>query len=211
MSRRRAEPPQGGGGRGGASSWATPPPPRLDQPEYVRTHHVARDVHPEPLPGARTLLRGGAEHGAVLGVVLVVGPVHDRVGPGKGNLDGAICMRADELELLQVVCPFYERLLYDRRLGVVLVVEGAYGPAGLEARRVPDGVVVHFAAALLAVVDHVEPRVLQEPDAVEGREVLNLLPVRIGETIALVAKDLGELLYAIDAEALAPLLRFLYV
>ena len=35
----------------------------------------------------------------------------------------------------------------------------------LEALRVPDRVVVHLAAALLAVVDYVQTRVFQDPDA----------------------------------------------
>src|SRR3712207_9205416 len=68
----------------------------------------------------------------------------------------------------------YTTLFRSGGLGVVLIVEGADGAAGLESIRVPDHVVVHLAAALLAIVDHIEARVLQKPDAIEGCEVVYL-------------------------------------
>jgi hypothetical protein len=70
-------------------------------------------------------------------------------------------------------------------------------------------VVVHLAAALLTVVDYVESCTLQEPYPIEGRVVLYLLSLSIGETFAF-AKNLGQVSDALDAEALVPRLRFLY-
>src|SRR5215212_9597255 len=175
--------------------------PRLDEPCDVRTHHVARHVHPEAPPSFGPLC-GTTEHG-VFGVVLVVGPVHDGVGSGERNLDGAIRVRPDELELLEVIGLLHERLLDDGGLSVVLVVEGADRAAGLKTLRVPDRVIVHLAATLLAVVDHVEACALQDPDAIEGREVLYLHLLLIGEALALDQYP-GERLNVLDAETLAP-------
>src|SRR5215207_9333298 len=140
----------------GSSIW-THSAPRLDEPCDVRTHHVTRHLHPKPPPSFGPL-RSGTEHD-VFSVVLVVGPVHDGVGASERGLDGAIRVRPDELELFEIVGPLHERLLDDGSLGVVLVVEGADDAAGLEALRVPDRVIVHLAAALLAVVAHVHTRV----------------------------------------------------
>src|SRR5215212_6945146 len=175
---------------------------RLDEPCDVRTHHVARHVHPEAAARFGPLC-GATEHGAIPGVVLVVGPVHDGVGSGERNLDGAIRVRPDELELLEVIGLLHERILDDGGLGVVLVVEGADGAAGLKSLRVPDRMIVHLAATLLAVVDHVEACALQEPDAIDGREVLYLLLLLIGEALALDQYP-GERLNVLDAEMLAP-------
>jgi len=55
----------------------------------------------EPLPRFDPL-RGGTAHG-VFGIVLIVGPVHDGVSAGERNLDGAIRVRPDELELFEIV------------------------------------------------------------------------------------------------------------
>ena len=58
-------------------------------------------------------------------------------------MNGVLTARScatDELELFEIVGPLHERLLDDGSLGVVLVVEGADGAAGLEALRVPDRV-----------------------------------------------------------------------
>src|SRR5215212_10059131 len=180
---------------------------RLDEPCDVRTHHVTGHVHPEP-PSSFGPLRDGTEHG-VFGVVLVVGPVHDGVGASERYLDGAICVRPDELELFEIVGPLHERLLDDGSLGVVLVIEGADGAAGLEALRVPDRMIVHLAAALLAVVDHVQTRVFQDSDTIAGREVLYLHLLLVSETPAF-AENLGEL-PAVYPEAPSPHSRLFHV
>src|SRR5215218_5581800 len=138
----------------GSSIW-THSAPASTRPCIVRAHHVARRVHAEPLPSLGPTRSGGAQEHAVFGVVLVVGPVDDGVGAGEGGLDDPFGVATDELVLFAVIGSVYERLLGDGGLGVVLIVPGTDRPAGLEALGVPDGMVVHLAAALLAIVEHV--------------------------------------------------------
>src|SRR5829696_5364979 len=135
----------------------------LDETLYVRAHHVPCRVPAEPLPSLGPTRSGGAQEHAVFGVVLVVGPVDDGVGAGEGGLHDPLGVATDELVLFAVIDSIHERLLGDGGLGVVLIVPGADRPAGLEALGVPDGMVVHLAAALLAIVDDVKAGVLQEP------------------------------------------------
>jgi hypothetical protein len=98
--------------------------------------------------------------------MLVVGPVLDRVCAGQRHLDDPVCVRTYELELLHVLWARHRGRLDDGRLRVILVVEGADDPARLEAAGERRHVVVHLGALLLAVVDDVEPDVLEQADRV---------------------------------------------
>src|SRR5215216_844403 len=89
-----------GAGGGGRFVDLNPICPSLDEAQNVRTDHVTCRVHAEPPPGLAPLLRGGTEERAVPGVVLIVGPIHDGVGAGEGDLDLPGGVGPDKLVLL---------------------------------------------------------------------------------------------------------------
>src|ERR671939_397332 len=118
---------------------------------------------------------------AMAAVVLVVRPVDDRVRAGERRLQAPVGARGEEAVLVHVVRAVDRRLLDDGRLGVVLVVERADRPARLETACVPDDVVVHLRAPLLAVVDDVEAGTLEEREPVARRPVVDQAQVVLAD------------------------------
>jgi hypothetical protein len=178
------------GGPGGGESLHVRPD---DSFGHVRDEASARVVAP---------CRGAAER-PFSRVVLVVGPILDRVRAGQRNLDLAVGVVLDEAELLHVLGAGDRGLLHHGGLRVVLVVEGANRAAGLEAGGEGGDVVVHLRAPLLSVVDDVEACLLQEADRIPRSPV-----VYLGEIELLAAQLLDELLLAGDLEKPAPALGF---
>src|SRR5919202_5158404 len=176
----------------------------VDDGGRVRAHDVLGDVEQEPPPRVRALLGRRAE-GAVAAVMLVVRPVDDRVRARERRLQAPVGARGEEAVLVHVVRPLDRRLLDDRRLGVVLVVERADRPALLEAARVPDDVVVHLRPPLLAVVDDVEAGTLQEREPVARRPVVDQAQLVLAELVP--PEHLDELLRAVELELPRPALR----
>src|ERR671911_754253 len=134
--------------------------------------------------------------------MLVIRPIHHRVGPGERHLDDSVGVVAHETELVDILRTGDRGLLDDCGLGVVLVVERAHGSPRFEPARVRGNVVVHLGPALLAVVDHVDAGAFEKPERVEGRPT-----VYLGALQSAAPEPFDKLLVTVHLEALSPTLR----
>jgi hypothetical protein len=107
--------------------------------------------------------------------------------------------RLEELELVVVVRLAQRRLPGHRRLRVVLVVEAPHGAARLESVRVVNGPRVHLRSLLLAVVDDLDSRALEQPQCIAARPVAEFGLVGISPL-----QRLDELVVPVDTEPLTP-------
>jgi hypothetical protein len=112
---------------------------------------------------------------------------------------------AHKTELVHVLGAVHRGRLDDSGLRVVLVVEGAYGAARLEAVREGGDVVVHLRAPLLAVVDDVEADFLEQSDGVDDCPILYFRQFGFAESTG--AKQIQEALVSLDLESTTPPFR----
>src|SRR6185312_14837764 len=173
----------------------------VDQRFEVRPDHVSREVVREASARRELLVPpvSSADASRLRPVVLVVRPDGDRVRARHRDLQVVIRDRLKELELVVVVRLAQRRLVRDRGLRVVLVVEAPHRAAGGKSVRMVDRPGVHLGALLLAVVDDLDAGALEQPERIAARPAAELGLVGIATL-----QGLDQLFVTVDTDLLAP-------